>query len=428
MEPKRKISDIKNTAHRPDTPRWPDAAPVTPASAPPEDLFHLPGRAIFGSALFINPALHLVWVRVNPDDKLFGAIRDEFADNPSGTVLDILLRASLKELVFDWQPLFTFIYRFLKDTTPALVFSRLAPVIELPSAAADASASGENRQHPAPPVVDSCPIRIADRDSHVRPMRFYAIAFTEGTLCLYQAAHAHDTRVGEPPAAPGSDVPADPATLKTAFGVLSARIDNSQHIVATLLPETYFHLMRRIWEASDEIVVACGGQRAKRSGTDVQYVIPQQADTDPAFDAIRCAVTLQKRVAEINRSLREEGGWVADIRLNIGISSGRDHLPEGDPSASMAFMLPGGAADQAQHLSAIGQAGTILITKLAFGHLSAAQMDRVTFGTFRNDRLIPRTFAQVADFAAGPDSPSVGQEIRSLFITRIIALKTDPDA
>ncbi|BBO91331.1 adenylate/guanylate cyclase domain-containing protein [Desulfosarcina ovata] len=387
--------------------------------------FHLAVNTIPGSALLVDRTMHISWITVAPEDHLFETINNEWNDNPSGTVFDILLRASLKELVFDWKPMFAVIYRFLQATTPPETFSRLAPRIALPIDAID-PISRENRNAPQrPPLIDSCPICF-EADGGIRQLRFYAMAVDEGTLCILDAAHEPDSWELKTAEALISGATADgTGTGKTVFSVLSARLDDSRHIVDTLLPETYFQLMTRIWDETDRIAESCGGQRAKRSGTDVQYLIAQHSGTDPAFDAIRCAVKLKGKIHEIETSLKADGGWMADIRLNIGISSGKDHLPKEDPSASMAFMLPGGAADQAFHLSAIANGGTILITKSAFGHLSARQMKRITFGVQREERLIPRVFTQLSDLPHGPDSPTMGQEIRSLFVTQIVDLKPD---
>ncbi len=131
-------------------------------------------------------------------------------------------------------------------------------------------------------------------------------------------------------------------------------------------------------------------------------------------------------MGEVEASLKAEGGWFADIRLNIGISSGSDHLQHEDLTASMAFMLPGGAADQAFHLSAIAHGGAIWITKSAFGHLTPRQIQGITFGIYRDDRLIPNIFAQVSDLPHAPGTPPLGRGIRSLSVTRIIDLQADP--
>ncbi|MCB2146877.1 MAG: hypothetical protein KQI81_10410 [Deltaproteobacteria bacterium] len=390
----------------------------------PSQKFHLSADTIAASALLVNNDLRIGWIKVDQGDRLSRAIRNELTDDPSGTVFDIMLRASLKELVFNWQPLFSFIYRFLQQTTSPDTFNRLAPTISLNLEDADPSEEsmpGATKTGP----IDSCPIHLEDADGRTQEMRIYGMALSEGTLFIldqdrWQETHPVD-KPGEPhPAAPTD---AEAASGKTAFSVISARLDDSRSIVDTLLPETYFQIMTRIWDESDRILAAYGGHRAKRSGTEVQYIIPRHADTDPAYDAICCAVELRDKMREIEASLKAEGEWFADIRLNIGISSGRDHLQQEDLTASMAFMLPGGAADQAFHLSAIAHGGAIWITKSAFSHLTPQQMKRITFGIYRDDRLIRNIFAQVSELPHAPDTPPLGRGIRSLSVTRIIALQ-----
>ncbi|MBR9986899.1 MAG: adenylate/guanylate cyclase domain-containing protein [Desulfosarcina sp.] len=387
--------------------------------------FHLPAGTIAASSFLVNADFRIGWIKVDQGDRLSRAIRNELSDDPSGTVFDIMLRASLKELVFNWQPLFSFIYRFLQETTPPDTFNRLAPTVSLNLEEAgppDEPSPGKVKRGP----IDSCPIHLEDDDGRIQDMRIYGMALSEGTLFfLDQDRWQEDHPVGMAGGIdPASSTDVDAASGKTPFSVISARLDDSRNIVDTLLPETFFQIMTRIWDESDRFLSACGGHRAKRSGTDVQYIIPRQADTDPAFDAICCAVALRDKMREIEASLKAEGEWFADIRLNIGISSGRDHLQPEDLTASMAFMLPGGAADQAFHLSAIAHGGAIWITKSAFSHLTPQQMKRITFGIYRDDRLIRNIFAQVSELPHAPDTPSPGRGIRSLFVTRIIAVQS----
>ena len=425
-------SELRETEELPPFEQAPADPHPLPEPPPPKErsktdaslYFHLPAEAIAGSAFFVNQEMHIGWIKVAPGDRLFRAIANELDDDPSGTVFDLMLRASLKALIFDWQPLFTFTYRFLQAITPADTFERSAPLVSLHPDASDPHAD-EAIGHRPPPSIDSCPLRIETEDSRLQEMRFYAVALSGGALFLFEEDNRQPLGGADAAAPAPADAAADGTAGKTPFSVLSARLDDSRRMVDTLLPETYFQLMTRIWDETDRIVESCGGKRAKRSGTDVQYILPQHADTDPAFDAIRCAIALRDKMREIEASLKEEGGWFADIRLNIGISSGKDRLPADDLTASVAFMLPGGAADQAYHLSAIAQGGAILITKSAFGHISLRQMERITFGIYREDRLIPKIFSQVAELPQGPDTPPLGREIRSLFVTRIVDLQAD---
>ncbi len=66
-----------------------------------------------------------------------------------------------------------------------------------------------------------------------------------------------------------------------------------------------------------------------------------------------------------------------------------------------------------------------IFSKTAFSHLSRQQMKRITFGVYREDRLIQNIFARVDDLPHAPDSPPMGHAIRSLFVTRIILLRNE---
>jgi class 3 adenylate cyclase len=408
----------------------PETHPAVPSptggpeqTTPPQ--VNLPVETMTAATFFVSQDLRIGWVKADRDDRLTRAIKNELADDPTGTVFDIMLRASLKELVFNWPPLFSFTYRFLQATTPADIFDRLAPTISLnlePNDHPEHAGPGEA----APGPIDSVQIRIEDDGGHMQDMRIYGIAVSEGTLFVLNRERQQDSPAGDRDgkSMAASKEESETASGKTIFSVISARLDDSRSIVDTLLPETYFQLMTRVWDESDRVVASYGGRRAKRSGTEVQYVIPRHAGTDPAFDAICCAVELRDKMRKIEASLKADGGWFSAIRLNIGISSGKDRLEEEDPTASMAFMLPGGAADQAFHLSAIAHGGAIWITKSAFSHLTPQQIQQIRFGIYRDDRLIPNIFAQVSDLPHAPDTPPLGRGIRSLSVTRIIDSKT----
>lgn len=403
--------------------RPPSAEPPSNRAAP---RFQLPADMLTSPAFWIDHNLRIGWIKMGQDNRLARAISSELADDPFGTVFDIMLRASLKELVFDWQPLFSFTYRFLRSFTPPDTFDRLAPMVSLSRANMDRTEDSNARPEKAGPI-DSCPLQIESDSGRMQWVRMYAIAFSGGTLFVMDEERWTDPisekKTGKTD--PESQADDQSAPGKTPFSVISARLDDSRGIVETLLPDTYFKLMTRIWDETDRVLERHGGLRAKRGGTEVQYIIPRHANTDPAFHAICCAIELRDRMQAIEASLKAGGGWFSDIRLNIGISSGRDYLQQDDPTASMAFMLPGGAADQAFHLSAIAHGGAIWITKSAFSHLTPKQMKRITFGIYRDDRLISNIFAPVSDLPHAPDTPPPGRGIRSLSVTRVIALQPD---
>jgi hypothetical protein len=138
----------------PPLPKHQPAAPSTekkPENTASPDL-HLPPGTIAAPAFLVDQDLRIGWIKVDRNDRLSRAIRNELTDDPSGTVFDIMLRASLKELVFNWQPLFSFTYQFLQATTSADTFNRLAPTISLNLEEKEQGrnpALAENRQVPS---------------------------------------------------------------------------------------------------------------------------------------------------------------------------------------------------------------------------------------------------------------------------------------
>jgi len=143
--------------------------------------FHLPADTIAASSFLVNAGFHIGWIKVDQGDRLSRAIRNELTDDPSGTVFDIMLRASLKELVFNWQPLFSFIYRFLQETTSPETFNRLAPTVSLNLE--DAGLPGKASPDAAKRgPIDSCPIHLEDDEGRIQTMRIYGMALAEGTL------------------------------------------------------------------------------------------------------------------------------------------------------------------------------------------------------------------------------------------------------
>ncbi len=383
--------------------------------------------ATFGAALFfVNTDLRIGWAKTEEKDLLSKAIANEMEDDPSGTVFDILLRASLKEFVFNWQPLFTFVYGFLKETTDPKIFHHLAPTIsmgvkhtdQMETRGADSGLRGR---------IDSCPILLEGNDDRARQMRIYGLTLSDGTLFILSPEHHWDKHAGRSTRESGTDTRpnAEAKEEKVPFGVLSVRLDNSREIVEALLPDTYYQLMEKIWQACDQVLASHGGHRVKRSGNEVQYMLPKSTETDPVFEAICCAVELREKMRAIEADLRTNGGWFADIRLNMGISSGKDRIRPDDPTASMAFTLPGGAADQAYTLSAFAHEGGIWVTKSAFGHLTPDQIRRVTFGIYRENRLIPNIFAKLSELTDDFEPSPTQGGIHTLSITQIIAVEPE---
>lgn len=383
----------------------------------------LPGDTANASAFFVNKGLRIVWIEASRDDDLTGTISDELDSDPDGTVFSVLLRVILKERIANWQPILAFIYAFLKRTTPLNIFRMLAPKISIDLSEVDQVVLPADHEESLV-TIDSRPLRFVDACGRKTNRRLYGIALSEGTLFVvdddrWPDGGGNDDRKktkSQPRIGSHGDLKRIP------FSILSARLNESHKIVEALLPKTYFQMITNIWDEIDQVVASHGGHRITRGGNEIQFIIPKSRHTqaDSAFIAIRCAIDLRLKMREVEASLRSDGVWIDALHLNIGISSGKDYMLEADPTTCMAFILPGGASDQADQLSAIGCGGTIWMTKSAFSHLTHHQAKQVTFGVFQDDKLIPNIFTTVTEFPNTPGKPSLGQETRPLSATRII--------
>jgi hypothetical protein len=200
---------------------------------------HFPLGAMGAATFFVNHSLRIEWIKVDQSDRLSRAIAAEWTENGTGTIFDLLLHASLKELFYNWQPLFSFIYKFLKQSTPERTFNRVAPTLSIGMVATDNAKA-------TPPAagkigrIDSCSFQLEDDNGKMQNKRLYGVVLTEGTVFVLN---------DEPETATGRQLAdSKDKTGKTPFSVISVRLDNSDSIVGTLLPEAYYQLIKRIWE------------------------------------------------------------------------------------------------------------------------------------------------------------------------------------
>lgn len=387
----------------------------------------LPGESAMTSAFFLNKSLRIVWIEPGQDDRLVGAISSEMNNDPDGTVFSVLLRIILKDRIANWQPILTFIHAFLRRTTSPEIFKILAPKISIGLKNLD-QAKALDDGNKGVVTIDSCPLNLEDDPAGEKHRRIYGIALSEGTLFVVDKDRwppggiPDRSRESKPEQRSGSS----PVCRKVPFSVLSARLEGSQNMADALLPKIYFQIVTMVWDEIDQLVTSHGGHRVKRGGNETQYIIPSHSGSkvDPAFIAIRCAVDIRLKIKGIETSLKTSRKWVDALRLNIGISSGRDYMREGDPTACMALILPGGASDQADHLSAVSHGGAIWVAKSAFSHLTQQQVDQIKFGVFQDDKLIPNIFTSVTNCSKTNVASQTNRSIRPLSATCIIDLES----
>ncbi len=375
---------------------------------------------IAAPAFYVDKKLALLWMAPSGTDAISRALSLELKSTATRNIFNLLLRPAIKTALSDWQALFSFVYIILRRGTAKGTFDTATEFISrdhIPT-------SGE-KIVPGPDIypfqVDSRIIGRGDKSSGP-PLRIFGLGFKHGTLFLLRQDlwHPATTDDRENESAFGNIRPVDE---KKSICVLSARLNDAQRIADTMLPEVFFKWMNRIWDEADGVVKPLGGLRAGSRGAQINYLFTESAGRNPIFSAICSATRLNRQMQALAEKLRAKQGWADEICMNMGIGHGQDDLTGSDPTASMEFMIPGGAFDQSSHLSGLAGNGEIWITKNAVAQLPKKLTDQVVLGIDRQGRFFRNFFTRLVDLppGIGPSQPKL--DMGGLSIARILKIE-----
>lgn len=120
-------------------------------------------------------------------------------------------------------------------------------------------------------------------------------------------------------------------------------------------------MVARHLSAMVEVVQAHGGAVEKFAGDAVMAVFGAiEAEPDHAGRAVRCAMAMQARQAELNRDGELQG--VHALRLGIGVNTGVVIAGTVGGAARMEFTVLGDAVNVAQRLQSVAEPGEVLIS------------------------------------------------------------------
>lgn len=371
-------------------------------------------------SFLVDNELNVTWMNPNGTDAFSRALARELNVAPTRNIFDLLLRPAIKDAIDDWRAFFTFVYILLRRSTEKDTFHRGTGSIskdQLPTA--DDEISLAPTIHPF--LVDSC---IIGRDDGATewPQRIFGLEFKEGTLFLlrqdvWQTAAA--TR-GETEAAIQDIVREDEKDL---ICILSARLNDSQRIADTMLPEIFFKLMHQIWDEGDSVVRSFGGKRASCSGAKIDYMFTKNAGRNPIFSAICCATRMNQQLLKMHEKLKLQQGWADEILVNMGISHGTDELTQSASPGCLESTLPGGTIDQSSQLSAVAGKGEIWITRNAIAQLPRKLIDRVVVGIDRQGRFFRNFFSRISDLPQAAGLGQIQPDLKMLSIARILSIE-----
>lgn len=371
-------------------------------------------------AFFVDRQLSLRWAAASSHDPLSRVLNLQLHSGDPRNIFDLMRDSAVKEALPEWQALFSFVYVTLRRTTSGDLFSEKTDSIDHGQLSIGQPQSADDAQIHAM-QMESCllgPGAGADQ----QPLRAFCLGFEQGTLFLLRPdpwkapedAHSETSAIA---------VADDYADHKTTICMLTARLNDSQRIADTMLPDVFFRLITVVWEATDDVVHSLGGVRAGCSGAQIHYVFKTHLGRNPIFSAICCATRMNKRMTALQQTLAGEHGWVEEICLNIGISHGKDEAIESISGNLTAFMIPGGAQDQSSHLSTIAAKGEIWVTKNAIAQLPQQLIDQVMLGIDRQGQFARNFFTRISDLPSGNQLHQPAADLASLSVARIVKIE-----
>lgn len=398
-----------------------DSDPHPPISTPWSPLLLTPEQ-IKAPAFFVDRQLYVRWAAPGSHDQLSRLLSQELASDEPPEIFNLMLKPAVKEVLPDWQALFSFVYVTLRRTTSGDLFSEKTDSIVYADLGTDQLESAHDAQVHAF-QAESCLLGQAGDAADQPLLRAYCLGFEQGTLFLLRPdpwtlpedGHS-ETR--------STAVTEDHADHKASICVLTARLNDSQRIADTMLPDVFFRMINIVWEATDDVVHSLGGSRAGCSGAQIHYVFKTHLGRNPIFSAICCATRMNSRMQALQQILANEHGWVEDICLNMGISHGKDDATLSTADNCMEFMIPGGAHDQSSHLSTIATKGEIWVTKNAIAQLPQKLIDQVVLGIDRQGQFVRNFFTRISDLPAGNQPHQPKTDLAALSVARIVQIET----
>ncbi|HET9243819.1 MAG TPA: adenylate/guanylate cyclase domain-containing protein [Gaiella sp.] len=151
--------------------------------------------------------------------------------------------------------------------------------------------------------------------------------------------------------------PPEALEVRKTVTVLFCDVVGSTELGEAADPETTRRVMARYARTMSEVVEAYGGTVERFRGDEVMAVFGVPfVHEDDALRAVRAAMEMQRRLAELNEELRET--WGVELACRIGINTGE--VVAGDPGTGSTFVT-GDAVNLGKRLEQAANPGEILI-------------------------------------------------------------------
>ncbi len=154
--------------------------------------------------------------------------------------------------------------------------------------------------------------------------------------------------------------------IRVCASVVFADIVGFTRLSESLAPEQVSALLNDYFSHIDRAALAFGGHIDKYMGDCAMLVfgVPEP-DPDHAFNAVACAVLIQRLVERLNRQ-RESAGQIP-VQFRIGVNAGEMLAGNMGSSERMEYTVVGDAVNLASRLAGVAEAGEIVLSETMRG-------------------------------------------------------------
>lgn len=212
---------------------------------------------------------------------------------------------------------------------------------------------------------------------------------------------------------------------KTRLAVLVADLAGSTRLSAELPAEEYFELVNQIWGSMSKHIRNFQATHGKHVGDGmVAYFLPQ-ADSNYAFNTLKCAQAMSNTMTDISAEWKARKGWVHDLKLNIGIDEGEEWFGTYQTPTHLEFTVLGDTINRGARLSDFARNGSIWTSKAAISCLAAQERDSIKYGVRHTcdgvENLVLNTYSRISDLVDffAPANAKLA-DIANLAVTEIL--------
>jgi len=376
-------------------------------SDPPQLTF----RDLQFPAYFVDYELDIQWCNQEFGDALLGMpelsenLRSALQNSDARNIIRTLIRSPRFQADGAWEQVFRFHFSVFKSRMPKPLAQSLFENIPEQKASFLRRVYDESEPFRPRPIIETVVEMVSD-DSPALAQKLYAAFFREGVLFVYVPIIAgssesildlltqRDRVIHE--------IMANRLPVLTPLCVLVADIQDSVKISVELPPEEYFELVNEIWGEAEPIFRRFNGTPGKHVGDGLVYYFFPRSESNYILNAIHCAQTIKRKVAEISKRWQLRKRWDAEIYLNVGLNQGREWFGSYYSGTTVEFTALGDTINFAGRLSDFARFGAIWATKNMLSELDLEERKELRFGIRKTNRdgqatFIENTYSRISD-------------------------------